>query len=293
VSRVALYIMTERGLEVLRCIITSFGAEHIGQVIGARDAAIQNDHYDDILAECSRQNIPFSDRKERATHDCRYSLAVGWRWIIQVPENSELIVFHDSLLPRYRGFAPLVNALINQVPEIGVTAIFASDEYDRGDIIAQKGSAISYPVKLQDAISVNNRNYIDLAKDVVGMIVNNEVLPRKKQDEEEATYSLWRDDKDYTINWGQDSQTVTNFINALGYPYAGAASLLNGEKIRILEAEPVRDVKIEIRQPGKVIFMQEGAPVVVCGTGLLKIKRAVDESGNSILPLKKFRSRFE
>ena len=52
------------------------------------------------------------------------------------------------------------------------------------------------------------------------------------------------------------------------------------------------DLKIKNRVPGKIIFMSDGIPTVVCGTGLLTITSAVDVSGQSIFPLKKFRSRF-
>jgi methionyl-tRNA formyltransferase len=53
---------------------------------------------------------------------------------------------HDSLLPKYRGFAPLPNALINGEREVGVTALFASEEYDMGDIVCQRRLAVEYPM---------------------------------------------------------------------------------------------------------------------------------------------------
>jgi methionyl-tRNA formyltransferase len=61
-----------------------------------------------------------------------------------------------------------------------------------------------------------------------------------------------------------------------------------------LEAvQEVEDVVVENRTPGKVIFVQEGLPVVVCGQGLVKILAARwVGSGRSILPLAQFRSRF-
>ena len=73
-------------------------------------------------------------------------MAVSWRWMIKHPKN-KLIVFHDSILPKYRGFAPLVNMLINGEKEIGVSAIFGADEYD-SEIISEK-TTISYPIKIQ------------------------------------------------------------------------------------------------------------------------------------------------
>ena len=65
---------------------------------------------------------------------------------------------------------------------------------------------------------------------------------------------------------------------------------MNGQKIRVEDAEIVSDVMITNRVPGKVIFMSHNS--VVCGTGLIKILKASDMNGKDILPLLKFRSRF-
>ena len=69
-------------------------------------------------------------------------------------------------------------------------------------------------------------------------------------------------------------------------------ALLNGKQIKIQDVEIVSDVIIANRVPGKVIFMRQGCPVVVCGSGLVKIIKASTVDGKSILPLLKFRSRF-
>jgi methionyl-tRNA formyltransferase len=69
---------------------------------------------------------------------------------------------------------------------------------------------------------------------------------------------------------------------------------MNGRLVRIFEAEELPDVVVEDRAPGKVIFVQDGRPVVVCGSGLLRILDLRDDAtGESLLPLRKFRSRFE
>jgi methionyl-tRNA formyltransferase len=52
-----------------------------------------------------------------------FNIAISWRWMLKV---SNLIVIHDSLLPKYRGFSPLVNMLINGEDTLGVTVLFAT-----------------------------------------------------------------------------------------------------------------------------------------------------------------------
>ena len=77
-------------------------------------------------------------------------IVAGWRWLL--PSTEKLIVLHDSLLPRYRGFNPLVSQLIDKEERLGVTAFFASDRYDCGDIINQPSIKVSYPLKINEAI---------------------------------------------------------------------------------------------------------------------------------------------
>ena len=119
-------------------------------------------------------------------------------------------------------------------------------------------------------------------------------LSTTPQNEVEATYSLWRDEEDYQINWFSNSDSINRFIDAVGYPYFGAFSYVQGTKVRILDAEVYTDLTIENRTPGKVIFIRNTHPVVVCGERLLILKNVIyDKSGESFLPLKRLRVRFK
>jgi methionyl-tRNA formyltransferase len=183
--------------------------------------------------------------------------------------------------------------LVNGDTTIGATALLASDRYDEGAIIAQQALTISYPIKIAAAIALLSPLYATLAAKLVDTIVQGRPIEARQQDHSQATYSLWRDDADYRTDWNRSSSWIRRFVDAVGFPYRGASALLDGRVVRILEAEEWPDVKVENRCPGKVVFVEDGLPVVVCGTGLLRLLAVVDdESGASLLPLKKFRSRF-
>lgn len=293
-SKIVLYAMTEKGFEVAHHFVRT-APEVLRHVVIGRDSGIEDDYSHKLDELCSKNGIPFSFRGDMFTPDADdYALAVSWRWLIDHPVE-KLIVFHDSLLPKYRGFAPLVNALIKGEKEIGVTALFGASEYDKGDIIAQKKSTVSYPIKIAGAITQNNKNYVALAEEIGDKIAAGKTLKATPQKEAEATYSIWRDEEDYRIDWHQDAETVLRMIDALGTPYGGARTMTDGQEIIVDEAEVVPDVVCELRHPGKVIFMQEGCPVIICGTGLLKItKGRVLEEGRELplLPLKRFRIRL-
>lgn len=289
---ISLFLMTQKGYEVLRVLAEEFNSI-IFSVVSARDLNIQKDYYDEIKEICHNFNIPFYDRTETYKLESEYFIAVSWRWLINRPFN-KLIIFHDSLLSKYRGFNPLVSALINGEKQIGVTAIFASEEYDRGGIISQLSTEISYPIKIQRAIDLIIKNYKKLVLQIVRKIANDEIINAAKQNESEATYSLWRDEGDYKIDWSMDSEYIRRFVDAVGFPYSGAKATLNDKIVRIKDAEVVGDVKIENRVLGKVIFVKDSKPVVVCGKGLLKINELLDDvTRKSLLPLSKFKVRLE
>ena len=290
-NKVTIFAMTEKGYVTLQKLLPDF-KNNIEAVISSGDPNIQKDFYLEIKFLCQDNNINFVDRKDFKEIKTEYAIAISWRWIIST-NNCKLIVFHDSLLPRYRGFNPLVSALINGDNQIGVTALFATDEYDKGGILAQSSSKINYPIKIRDAIIKISENYAEIALFVMTNITNNNNFSITEQNEAQATYSLWRDEEDYLINWNKSSVEIKRLIDALGYPYKGASAKLDGSLVRILDAEIVEDVVIENRVSGKVIFIRNSMPIVVCGQGLLKITEMFDGKYNkSLIPLPRFRIRF-
>ena len=291
-KKITLYLMGFKGLACLQAIIEAGKADHIVAVVGSKDEAIQNDYYAEIELLCSAAKIAFVNRKQSSTIQADVAIAISWRWIIQLSDTTPLIVFHDSLLPKYRGFAPLVNCLINGEKKVGVTALFASDEYDKGHIILQAAIDVQYPIKIEKAISEIATCYSTLMLQLLAMFQQGQAILATPQNEAEASYSLWLNEGDYTINWHQSSVAIKRFIDSVGYPYNGAVTTLQQQKVTIVDAEVQEDVVIENRTPGKVIFIKNNNPVIVCGQGLLKITSMQSKDGHQLLPLKNFRTQF-
>lgn len=289
-GKLTLFLMTEKGFRFLEGSIAAYRGLFELVVIGA-DSSLEEDFEKELVDLCEREGVPYVRRAEFSEVRSEYAMAISWRWLVRHPAD-KLIVFHDSLLPRYRGFAPLVNSLINGEPEIGVSAIFGADDFDTGAIIAQSRTSIAYPLKIADAISLVSANYLEAAKQVLDALKNGRALAGKPQDEARATYSLWRDERDYQIDWSQPADRLVRVVHALGHPYQGAQTLADGAPVRILDAVEVPDVRIENRTPGKVLFVAAGLPIVVCGTGLLKVLACNSMDGANVLPFKKFRIRF-
>lgn len=290
--KVNLYLMSAKGLGALQETVSSGFAGLVNEVCIGRDSNVITDYSQDIRRLCESSEIRWRYRDQESTVTAAdYSIAISWRWILNNVQG--LIVMHDSLLPRYRGFAPLVSQLINGDTEIGVSALWAEQDYDTGDIIYQSSVSIAYPIKILAAIDSIGQCYSNCLLYILQELRDNSSLSSTPQDHRKATYSLWRDQQDYWINWNDPAERIARFVDAVGMPYKGAASLCNGDKVIIWEASSVPDLAIENRCPGKVLRLQDGRPVVVCGSGLLIIEDGIHEaSGSPLVPLKSFRSRF-
>lgn len=289
------FILGYKGYECLSAFINEFGANKIEFVCFAKDHGVSDDFSLQICALCKEQNIEYIERRDYQGIGSLTSIkfAIGWRWLI--PSNRNLIVFHDSLLPSYRGFSPLVNALLNGDKKIGVTALFASEKYDEGDIIESKSIDISYPIKISKVIELITPCYITLVKKIAKLILCDGEIHCAPQNHVEATYSLWRDEEDYFIDWSQQSNYIKRFVDSVGEPYSGARTTLNDKSqiIGISEVEVVQDVTVIDRDKhiGKVIFFENKCPVVVCGSGLIRILKTFQVENNNIKSIN-FRSRF-
>lgn len=293
-SRVSLFLMGEKGYRVLEHLTRNY-KESVSYVVGARDSGVSDDYYNKIKELCREQGIDHYDRISTDTPSDEqggYALAIGWRWML--PTDNSLIVVHDSLLPKYRGFAPLVNCLINGEDVIGATALFGSDSYDTGDIIRQASTKIDYPIKISQAISHMSELYVEIVDFLFARIATGEELESFAQNNSEATYSAWRDQDDYWINWNRSSSEICRFIDAVGQPYLGATCLIDGERAFVRDSQVAEDCYVMDRQSaiGKVLFVEDETPVVVCKEGMLKLTRIVNEVGDSLLPLRRFRTRL-
>jgi len=207
---------------------------------------------------------------------------VGWQYLIPDP-NDRVIAIHDSLLPRYKGFSPTVNALINGEKTLGVSAFVPNNETDAGDILAQESVEVSHPIRLQEALQLLRSCYLKAAMTVIEQWSTGPLNPRP-QLSAQSTYSIWRDKDDFRLDWTDSAEAIRRFVFAVGYPYQGALTTVEGVEVRVLDLEVVHDLKFETRHPGKIWKLDPDGPVVVCGTGMVKLTSVVDNEGHKYFP---------
>jgi len=249
--------------------------------------------FDKIAGLCNSYSIPLVETRRPTiaeTSDADLVFFVGWQYLLPF-EDDRFIVFHDSLLPRYRGFAPTAEALIAGDEIIGVTALKPTRELDSGPIFAQAELRVDHPALIGDVLQRQAHLMVDVAKKlmVASTLGPLAALP---QDESQATYSIWRDAEDYFIDWTESSQAIERFVHAVGYPYEGARSIFEDQVAIITACAALpQDLTFSSRHPGKIWRISENGPVVICGSGLLQLSAIESESGKEI-QVGKLRSRF-
>lgn len=293
-NKISFLLLGKKGYTVLLSILDGYKFL-IDTIVVAHDGGVDNDYNSEIREICYQHSINCISKEQSDNYlknFTGYLFAIGWRWMVS--SNSNLIVIHDSLLPKYRGFSPLVNALINGDTEIGATALHGAEEYDKGHIIASQSIRISYPIKISTAIDQVSTLYAAIVKDILNNLSSGNQLDSMPQDDSAATYSLWRDEKDYFIDWTRSAKEIERFVDAVGEPYLGARCYVNGVLGIVNSVESLPDLYVcdRFNAIGKVINIVNDKPVIVCREGLLKITEMYSDSGESLLPLKKFRVRF-
>ena len=289
-----LFFLGKKAFNVLQDLCKSFRDLNKFHVVIGKDSGVDNDFSLEIENLCLQNDIQFEYRDHKKTYRYSYGLAIGWRWLVKNNDQSKLFVIHDSILPKYRGFNPLVTALINGDDNIGATCILANKDFDCGDIFDIKAVNITYPIRISDAIDIVSDLYIELSTSLINKIFSNENIALEPQKDDDATYSLWRDEEDYRIDWSADASSIKRKIDSVGRPYSGASSSVGSRVLRIYSASIVEDMNISNRTPGKVIRISNGMPHVVCGIGILELNEMMWDDSNVIIDRwKKVRVRFK
>ena len=292
-KKITLLLMTKKGLESLKAIIVAFGPDIIDRVYVRNDTSLLNDYCEDIVTTCYQNKIHCYRNFDNIEINTEIAIAISWRWLIH--SEKKVIVLHDSLLPKYRGWNPLVTSLINGDTQVGVSAFIAEEDVDSGEVILQESIPISYPIKIEEVIDLLIPVYRRICLDVInGYSKEGGIDPLSTVlYEPEVSYSMWRDERDYAIDWHQPAVNIMNFVNAVGFPYMGAVSFANGAKVKVLDCDLYPDVSVFDRpkQVGKVLFKEDGKYVVVTKDGLLKLNEVVGWNGEE-LKTDKFRIRF-
>ncbi|MDD2764721.1 MAG: formyltransferase [Opitutaceae bacterium] len=202
-------------------------------------------------------------------------LSVYYRHMISAPilGLARLGAFnmHGSLLPKYRGRAPINWAVLHGEPRIGMTLHRMVKKADAGAIVDQEGVAIGPRDTAEQAF----RQVLPCARRVLERQIDTLLAGTAKetpQDESQATYFGGRKPEDGRIAWTQTNREIFNLIRAVTDPYPGAFTDIGAARLMVWWAEPDSPATRDLRgRPGEIVSVN---PLVVAtGGGLIELTR--------------------
>jgi len=184
---------------------------------------------------------------------------------LEIPRHGCINV-HASLLPKYRGAAPIQWAIINGETVTGVSIMRAEAGVDTGPVLLQREEPIRPDDTAGDLSARLARLGAEMLVEAVGLIESGRAvfIP---QDESLATYAPMLKPEDAVLDWNQPAQSVRNRVRALN-PKPGAVAVIQGREVKVWRASVVDgDPSAE---PGTVIAVCKAGPAVqACGGAVL------------------------
>ncbi len=190
--------------------------------------------------------------------------------------NKGTFNLHASLLPKYRGAAPIHWAIANGETKTGVTTFFIDDKIDTGDIIAQKEIAIDFEDTLGTLFPKLMTLGAQLVDETLLKIKNDEVVLTEQNNNENLLAAPKFNKENTCINWDKRAIDIYNFVRGLNpFPVAWS-SLKVGEEITTVKIYDVSLVglnEFEIAlKPGEILIVK-GRWLVGCHDGLVEIRQ--------------------
>lgn len=202
--------------------------------------------------------------------------------VLDIPKHKTINV-HPSLLPKYRGAAPMQWALINGDKETGVTIAYIIEKMDAGDILMQKSIDIddsddyfSLEKKLSNIGS-------DLLSKTISFLKENKISPRP-QNEKKATFAPKLRKETGRINWQQPARSILNLIRGAN-PWPGTFTICDREPLKIHHAKLLTEETAGI--PGKIQTVSTEGISVETSKGVLLLTE-VQKPNKKRMPVSEF-----
>ncbi|SDX88052.1 methionyl-tRNA formyltransferase [Nitrosomonas sp. Nm33] len=201
--------------------------------------------------------------------------------VLKIPRYGCLNI-HASLLPRWRGAAPIQRAILAGDQETGITIMQMDEGLDTGDMLLQR----HIPIDSEDTAQTLHDKLADLgAQSIVEALglMQLDKLTVIPQDEIQACYASKIQKKEAEIDWRVDADQIDRSIRAFN-PYPGAYTYLQGNLLKIWQAKAVKN---NSGKAGEIITTGSEGVVVACGKGAL-ILEVVQKPGGKKMPIAEF-----
>lgn len=224
----------------------------------------------------------FRELMEELAPECICVVAYGAflpKWLLDLPPAGCVNV-HPSLLPKYRGAAPIQRAIMSGDAQTGVSTMYMSEEMDAGDIILQE----SVPISTDDDSGTLHDRLAEIGAHLlvqtVDLIAKGQA-PRMVQDEAEVTFAPKIEPDDELIDWSLPSSAIDAQVRALR-PRPGAYTYYEGRRLKVWRTR-VHVGPGQEYAPGTVVEIGRELFQVATGDGMLEVLEVQPENGKRLL----------
>ena len=191
---------------------------------------------------------------------------------------------HGSLLPKYRGGAPIQRAIMNGEKYTGITLMYMEKGMDSGDILSQRSLEILDTDNNETVFEKMSYLGRDLLLETLPLLIEGKITP-VKQDESLVTYAYNIEASLEELDFSKNAKDVFNHIRALS-PTPGAYFMLKGEKIKIF-ASKVSDLS-HSDVPGSIINVSKKGFMIACGDSTVLEVLEIQQTGKNKISAKDF-----
>jgi len=192
------------------------------------------------------------------------------------------INIHASLLPHWRGAAPIQRAILAGEQETGITIMQMDQGLDTGDILLQRSIPILHNDNtntLYDKLAILGANCIVETLN----LLKNEKIVAAAQTGKDVSYAPKLEKGEAKINWQLSAEKISYAVRAFN-PHPGAHSAIHGLSLKIFQARPITNA---MGNPGEILSIGQEGIVVACGKGSL-ILEIVQKPGGKKLSAAEF-----
>lgn len=190
------------------------------------------------------------------------------RQILEMPRFG-CVNIHASLLPKYRGAAPINQCIIDGEKETGITIMQMDAGVDTGDILAQKKVIIEDKETAATLFDKLAQAGAKLIVETLPLIEKGEVTP-VRQDESLASHVKMMDKSMGKIDWMQDAVCIERLVRGLN-PWPSAYTFCQNKSVKIWSSDALEGDTGSDAQPGTIVSVTKDFFDVACGKGILRI----------------------
>lgn len=263
----------------MRAIAGAAGFEVAALVTLPRDLACRHSDFVDLGAEAEALDIevihapnsnapPIVDRIRRLEPDLVF--VIGWSQICRQDflgaASARVIGYHPAALPRLRGRGVIPWTILLGEAITAGTLFWIDDGVDSGPILAQRFFHVA-PDETAASLYATHMNVLgEMMAEVLPSLRDG--TPRRQiQDERFATWAAKRTPADGLIDWRRPAADIWRLVRAVGKPYPGAFTWIDGDRLVVWEAGPSSGAERHSAMPGQIIAREDGTFTVCCGDG--------------------------